>query len=77
MLKTVLLVGVISAGVAHAETRRFYDATGRFEGRAESQGSTTRYYDKDGHAAGRSEVGSGGVTRRYDKDGRFTGETRR
>lgn len=77
MLKAVLLIGAISAGVAHAETRRFYDATGRFEGRAESQGNTTRYYDKDGRATGRSKIGSGGVTRRYDKDGHLTGETRR
>ena len=77
MLKTVLLVGVISAGVVHAETRRFYDAPGRFEGRAESQGSTTRCYDRDGRTTGRSEVGSGGITRRYDKERRFIGETRR
>ena len=76
MLKTVWLISVVSAGVAHAETQRFYDAAGHPQGRAETQGHTTRYYDRDGHATGRSEVGSGGVTRYYDKDGHLTGETR-
>lgn len=76
MFRAALLIGTVAVGVAHAETRRFYDAMGRPQGRAESQGDVTRYYDKDGHPAGRSELGSNGVVRYYDKDGRLQGETR-
>ncbi len=76
MFKVALLIGVISTGIAHAETRRFFDAAGHPQGRSESQGNLTRYYDKDGHPAGRSEVGPNGVVRHYDKDGHPQGETR-
>ena len=76
MFKAALLIGVVLAGCAHAQTRRFYDASGHPEGRSETQGNLTRFYDKDGHPAGRSEVGSGGVVRHYDKDGHPQGETR-
>ena len=72
-----LLVAVATAGVAHAETRRFYDAAGRLQGRAESQGNVTRFYDQDGRPASRSEVGPNGVVRHYDQEGRPQGETRR
>lgn len=76
MLKTALLIGVVWAATAHAETRRFSDAAGHPQGRSESQGNLTRFYDKDGHQVGRSEVGSNGVVRYYDKDGHPQGETR-
>ena len=76
MFKAALLITVILAGSAHAETRRFYDAAGRPEGRSESDGKLTRYFDKDGHPAGRSEIGSSGVVRHYDKDGHPQGKTR-
>lgn len=76
MLKVVFLVGIALAGIAHAETRRYYDGAGHPPGRSESQGNLTRFYDKDGHPAGRSEVGSNGIVRHYDKDGHTQGETR-
>lgn len=76
MFRTALLLSIIAVGVAHAETRRFYDAVGRPQGRAESQGNITRFYDQDGRPAGRSEVGPNGVVRHYDRDGRPQGETR-
>ena len=76
MFKAAFLIGTVALGVAHAETRRFYDAMGRPQGRAESQGNVTRYYDKDGHPAGRSEIGPNGVVRHYDRDGHPQGEIR-
>lgn len=77
MFRAALLIVIVVAGVAHAETRRFYDVAGRPQGRAESQGNVTRFYDQDGRPAGRSEVGSNGVVRHYDRDGRPQGETRK
>ncbi len=76
MFKAALLIGVVLAGSAQAETRRFYDAQGHPQGRSETQGNLTRFYDKDGHPTGRSKVGSNGVVRHYDKDGHPHGETR-
>ncbi len=76
MFKPALVIGVILAGSAQAETRRYYDAQGHPQGRSETQDNLTRFYDKDGHPAGRSEVGSNGVVRHYDRDGRPQGETR-
>lgn len=76
MFKAALLICLLSAGIAQAETRRFYDAQGHPQGRSESQDNLTRYYDKDGHPTGRSEVGSNGIVRHYDKDGHSQGETR-
>ncbi len=76
MFKAALLIGIVLAGSAQAETRRFYDAAGHPEGRSESQGNVTRFYDQNGHPIGRSEVGPGGVVRHHDKDGHPQGETR-
>ncbi len=76
MFKVALLIGVVLAASAQAETRRYYDAAGHPQGRSESQGNLTRFYDADGHPTGRSEVGSDGVVRHYDQDGHPEGETR-
>lgn len=73
MLRTALVISLLLAGVAHAETkRRPYDAAGHPQGRIESQGNTTRYYDKDGHPRGHAED-QGSTTRYFDRDGHPAG----
>ena len=59
---------------ALAQSRTFYDASGRVTGRSTtgSNGSTT-IYDASGRVTGRTSTSSNGTTTIYDSDGRSVG----
>ena len=59
---------------ALAQSRTFYDASGRVTGRSitGSNGSTT-IYDASGRVTGRTSTSSNGTTTIYDSDGRRVG----
>lgn len=54
-MRRLILVLLVITLPAAAQTRRDYDAQGRYQGRAESRGDTTRFYDAQGRYQGRSE----------------------
>jgi len=60
---------------ASAQSRQFYDASGRRIGSAstDSQGTTT-FYDASGRVTGRSSKDSAGTTTIYDASGRAVGK---
>lgn len=66
----VAAAALLIANVAHAE--RFYDAQGRYQGRAEDHGNETRYYDAHGRLVGYTQK-HGVEIREYDGGGHFLG----
>ena len=66
---------VLLASEASAQSKRFYDASGRSLGTAstDSQGSTT-FYDSTGRVTGRASK-NGDTTTIYDSSGRNVGRT--
>ena len=68
------IVLVLMPTAALAQSRTFYDASGRVTGRSTSgsNGSTT-IYDASGRVTGRTSTGSNGTTTIYGSDGRRVG----
>jgi YD repeat-containing protein len=76
-MKTLFALALaLLATEASAQSKTFYDASGRVVGRSstDSQGSTT-VYDAGGKVVGR-DAKSGNTTAIYDAGGRKVGETR-
>lgn len=77
--KLFLILGTLFllSNEAAAQSKTFYDSSGRAAGRSstDSQGSTT-YYDSSGKSVGRSSTDSQGTTTFYDSSGRVTGRER-
>jgi len=73
ILLPTLLAFVALATEASAQSRQYYDSSGRSAGRSstDSQGSTT-FYDAGGRVTGR-ESKSGNTTTIYDAAGRNVG----
>jgi len=71
----ILLVLAALTGAAQAQSRTFYDASGRNVGTAatDSQGAVT-YRDNNGRVTGRTLTDSQGTTTLYDASGRNVGK---
>jgi hypothetical protein len=61
-------------GAAHAQSRSFYDAQGRFAGSSVTRGNSSSFYGSNGSFAG-SSVRNGNSTSFYDGQGRYTGSS--
>lgn len=73
-LAVAITVGVIP--VAHSQTQRSYNASGKLTGSSATSGATTRYYAPDGKFLGHVER-RGTTAKEYDAAGRIIGESRR
>jgi YD repeat-containing protein len=73
-MKSALLALVLAASPALAQSRTYYDASGRTAGRSvtDSAGSTT-FYGADGRVSARSSTSGSGTTTVYDAKGRAIG----
>jgi YD repeat-containing protein len=76
MIKTISIAALLAvlATEATAQSRAFYDASGRRIGSAstDSQGTVTTYDDR-GRVVSRASTSSSGVTTVYDRAGRTIG----
>ena len=74
-LLPVLLTIALMTGAASAQSKRFYDSSGRSVGTSatDSQGTTT-FYDSKGKVIGREST-SGNTTTTFDASGRSIGRS--
>lgn len=74
-----LLLAALPASLAQAgDATRFYDASGRYQGRASMNTANPKQkslYDPQGRYLGRVMTDKSGNARLYDKQGRFLGHT--
>ena len=74
-----LLLAALPASLAQAgDATRFYDASGRYQGRASTNTANPKQqnlYDHQGRYMGRVMTDKNGNARLYDKQGRFLGHT--
>jgi hypothetical protein len=61
-------------GAAHAQSRTYYDAQGRFAGSSVTRGTSSSFYGSNGSFAG-SSVRHGNSTTFYDEQGRYSGSS--
>ena len=70
-----LLTIALTTGAASAQSKRFYDSSGRSVGTSSTDGKgTTTFYDSKGKAVGREST-SGNTTTVYDANGRNIGRS--
>lgn len=77
ILAALAVLTLAAPAVAGQETR-YYDASGRYQGRASTNTANPRQrsiYDASGRYQGRAMTGSDGTTRLYDQHGRYLGRT--
>lgn len=74
-----LLLAALPASLAQAgDATRFYDASGRYQGRTSTNTANPKQknlYDHQGRYLGRAMTDENGNARHYDRQGRFLGQT--
>ena len=75
IIKSLLAFSVFLVSSAHAQSTKFYDRNGNYQGQANQEGSRTVVRDKNGNAQGYSQrEGSSNVDR--DMNGNRLGSSR-
>ena len=75
IIKSMLVLGVLLASSAHAQSTKFYDRNGNYQGQASQEGSRTVTRDRNGNAWGYSQP-EGSHTVYRDKNGNRLGSSR-